>query len=321
MRVLITGASGFVGRELLASLLGMPGLSVRAAIRDARVKLPRETEVHEVGDLESAPDWTPALRSCDAIVHLAARAHLLRGTTSDAAAVMYRRVNTDGTLALARQAVLAGVRRFVFLSSIKVNGEQTRAGQPFSAQDDAHPADPYAISKWEAELGLREIAGRSALEVVIVRAPLVYGAGVKANFLRLLQWIDRGWPLPVAAVRNRRSLVSVWNLCDLLGNVLANAHARGGTWMVSDGEDLSTPELITRLARAMNRSARLLPVPVALLRAAGVLAGRQQEVLRLCSSLQVDARPTHDELGWSAPVGVDEGLRRTVAWYLAESRP
>lgn len=318
MRVLITGASGFVGLELLASLIRIPGLSVRAAVRDARAALPRGTEVYEIGDLDTAPDWAPALHSCNTVVHLAARAHVMRTGASDAAA-LFRRVNTDGTLALARQAVLAGVRRFVFLSSVKVNGERTAAGKSFSAQDDAHPADPYAVSKLEAELGLREIAGRSGLEVVIVRAPLVYGAGVKANFLRLLHWVDRGWPLPLAAVRNRRSLVSVWNLCDLLGNLLANPRASGGTWMVSDGEDLSTPELIRRLARAMNRRARLLPVPVTLVRALGVLAGREAELMRLCDSLMVETRATREQLGWSAPVDVDEGLRRTVAWYLSET--
>ena len=319
MRVLITGADGFVGRELLVNLERAPGVSLRAAVR-ARADLPHATEVHAVGDIDALPDWSPALRSCDAVVHLAARVHVMNETASDPAAV-FRRVNTDGTLALARQAVVAGVRRFVFLSSVKVNGEQTAAGQSFSAQDAANPADAYAVSKLDAELGLREIAGRSGLEVVIVRSPLVYGPGVKANFLRLLRWVDRGWPLPLAAVHNRRSLVSVWNLCDLLGNLLANPRATGGTWMVSDGEDLSTPELVRRMAHAMNRSARLLPVPVKLLRAGGALAGREAEVMRLCDSLTVDTRPTHDQLGWSAPVSVDEGLRRTVAWYLSEAAP
>jgi UDP-N-acetyl-alpha-D-quinovosamine dehydrogenase len=318
MRVLLTGATGFVGRQMLATLADTPGMAVRAAVRDAGAKLPPRTEIYTLGDFEHVRDWSTALHACDAVVHLAARVHVMHESAADPAAA-FRRVNTDATLALARQATQAGVRRFVFLSSVKVNGESTAAGQSFSAQDPPRPADAYAVSKLEAELGLREMASHGALEVVIVRPPLVYGPRVRANFLSLLRWVDRELPLPLAAIRNRRSLVSVWNLCDLLGEVLVNPRASGGVWMVSDGDDLSTPELVRRMARAMNRSARLLAVPVSVLRAGATLAGRRAELARLSESLSVDTSRTRADLGWHPRVSVDEGLRRTAAWYLAEA--
>lgn len=315
MRVLVTGASGFVGRELAATLSRLPGIEVRAAVRGVCSGLPPGVEIHRGADLERQPDWSAALGGCEAVVHLAARVHRLHEAGADA---VYRRVNTEGTLALARQAVAAGARRFVFLSSVKVNGERTEEGRAFGPQDEPRPLDPYGASKAKAEAGLRELADGSGLEVLIVRAPLVYGSGVKANFQRLLEWVHRGWPLPFGAVRNRRSLVSVWNLCDLLGHLATDARARGGTFMVSDGEDLSTPELIRRTARAMGRRVSLWPVPVALLRAAGAASGRSAEVGRLCDSLTVDISATRAQLQWHAPLTVDEGLHRTVLSYLAE---
>lgn len=318
MRVLLTGATGFVGRQMLATLAGMTGTLVRAAVREVGAKLPPGTEIYPLGDFAQTRDWSAALRSCDAVVHLAARVHVMHERAADPAAA-FRRVNTEATLRLAQQAAQSGVRRFVFLSSVKVNGESTVAGQSFGAPDPPRPADAYAISKLQAELGLREIASHGALEVVIVRPPLVYGPGVRANFLSLLRWVERGVPLPLAAIHNRRSLVSVWNLCDLLGEVLVNPRAAGGTWMVSDGEDLSTPELVRRMARAMNRSAWLPALPLNVLRACAAVAGRRAELARLCESLRVDTSATRSRLGWQPRVSVDEGLRRTVAWYLAET--
>ena len=318
MRVLLTGAAGFVGRQMLANLASTPGMSVRAAVRDSGANLPPATEIYPLGDFEQVRDWSTALHSCDAVVHLAARVHVLHDSAADPAAA-FRRINTDATLALARQAAQAGVRRFVFLSSVKVNGESTAAGRSFSAQDVPRPADPYALSKLGAELGLREMAARGALEVVIIRPPLVYGPRVRANFLDLLRWVDREWPLPLAAINNRRSLVSVWNLCDLLGEALVNPRAAGAVWMVSDGEDLSTPALVRRLARAMDRRVPLLAVPMSVLRACATVAGRRAELSRLCESLKVDTSRTRADLGWQPRVSVDEGLRRTAAWYLAEA--
>jgi UDP-4-keto-D-QuiNAc 4-reductase len=319
VRVLITGATGLVGRELVVGMLRTPGVSVRAAVRDAGARLPAGTEMHVVGELGASPGWARALHACDALVHLAARVHVMRDTAPDAARE-FEPVNVDATLQLANQAAAAGVRRFIFLSTVKVNGEHTLAGEALGPDAATNPADAYALSKLRAERGLRELARRSGLEVVVVRSPLIYGPGVKANFLRLLRWVDRGWLLPLAAIRNSRSLVSVWNLCDLLGTLLVAAHAGGETWMVSDGEDLSTPELVRRLAAAMQRRARLVPVPESALRASGALLGRAAEVARLCDSLVVDIGRTRDRLGWAPPLGVDEGLRRTVAWYLTAAR-
>jgi nucleoside-diphosphate-sugar epimerase len=318
MRVLLTGATGFVGRQMLANLANTPGMSVRAAVRDSGVKLPPGTEICPLGDFEYVRDWSSALQACDAVVHLAARVHVMHESAADPAAA-FRRINTAATLALARQAAQAGVRRFVFLSSVKVNGASTVAGRSFSAQDAPRPADAYAVSKLEAELGLREMAAHGALEVVIIRPPLVYGPRVRANFLSLLRWVDRELPLPLAAISNRRSLVSVWNLCDLLGEVLVNPRAAGGVWMVSDGEDLSTPALVRRMARAMDRRARLLAVPLRVLRVCATVAGRRAELARLCESLTVDTSRTRADLNWQPRVSVDEGLRRTAAWYLAEA--
>jgi UDP-glucose 4-epimerase len=204
------------------------------------------------------------------------------------------------------------------VSSIKVNGEST-IGRAYTRDDEPHPRDAYGWSKWHAEERVREIAKRTGMEAVIVRPPLVYGPGVRANFLRLLRWVDKERPLPLGAIRNSRSLVSVWNLCDLLVRLLERPAAPGRTWMVSDGEDLSTPELIRRIAGAMNRRARLVPVPVGVLDLLGKLTGRHAEVARLCSSLAVDIDQTRRELEWTPPMKVDEAIARTVNWYLSEN--
>jgi nucleoside-diphosphate-sugar epimerase len=315
-RVLLTGATGFVGRSLCATL-AQAGYEVRAVTRTARTIVPGAAQHVRIGDISANTDWQEALGGVDFVIHAAARAH--RVNDPDCNANLYTATNTDGTSCLARQASRSGVRRFVFLSTVKVNGEETD-GRAYTPADEPQPQDAYGMSKWLAEQALNNIAAHTAMEAVIVRPPLVYGPGVRANFYRLMCWIDKQRPLPLGAIHNRRSLVSIWNLCDLLVNILENPAATHGTWMVSDANDLSTPELIRRIAGAMHRHARLLPVPMTLLRAAASLSGRTAEVRRLCGSLPVDISQTRAVLGWSPPMSMDEGLSRTVAWYLAEGR-
>jgi nucleoside-diphosphate-sugar epimerase len=300
MKVLVTGANGFVGCALVAGLEA-DGVAVEATTRQ------------RVGDIDALTDWTAALTGCAAVVHLAARVHVMRDEATNPLAA-FRAVNVDGTLNLARQAAAVGVRRFVFLSSIKVNGEGQE--EPYREGDTPCPQDPYAISKWEAEQGLHGIAAETGMEVVILRPPLVYGPGVKANFQRLLGAVDKGWPLPLGAVENRRSLLYLGNLVDAIQLCLAHPAAAGQTYLLSDGEDVSSPELVRRLARAMGRRARLLPVPPAWLRLAGRLAGRRAVVDRLLDSLVVDSSRIRRELGWSPPFCLDAGLAETAQHYL-----
>jgi len=310
--VLVTGATGFVGRTLCGALADA-GYHVRAALRSPG-PVPRGVkETAITGAIDSSTDWSDALAGTDAVIHAAARAHVLNDSPNNRE--LYMEVNARGTARLARAARACGIGRFVFLSSIKVNGEST-TDEPFRATDAPHPQDAYGASKLRAEQELQDIEG---LDTVIVRPPLVYGPGVKANFLRLLQWADRERPLPIAAVRNRRSLVSSWNLCDLLVNTVDNPAAPGRVWLVSDGDDLSTPDLACRMAAALSRRSRLFAVPVPALRAIGALTGRSAEVMRLCGSLVVDCTPTRAELAWQPPVSVDEALSRTAQWYRSSS--
>ena len=311
MRVLVTGANGFVGRALCSTLLQRAHM-VRGAVRsnvDAMAGK-KDIELATVGSIGADTDWNTALRGCDVVVHLAARVHVMDDTSRDPFAE-FREVNTFGTLNLARQAAQAGVKRFVFVSTVKVNGEGR--DEPYRETDVPAPEDAYAISKWEAEQGLHRIAQETGLEVVILRPPLVYGPGVKANFQRLIQTVERGWLLPLGAIRNRRSLLFLGNFVDAIRLCTEHPAAAGQTFLLDDGEAVSTPELIRRLAHAMGRPARLIAVPVGALDFAGALLGKRAAVARLTGSLHVDSSAIRSRLGWVPPFSMEAGLAETVA--------
>jgi nucleoside-diphosphate-sugar epimerase len=311
MRICVTGASGFVGQALCAELLRQ-GRPVRSALRQrgGRPALPQGGEAVVVNTLDAATDWSAALADCSAVVHLAARVHVMRDEASDLLAE-FRKMNTEGTLNLARQAAQAGVKRFVFVSTIKVNGEGRDT--PYRETDPAAPEDAYAISKWEAEQGLQQIARETGLEIVILRPPLVYGPGVKANFLRLMQMVQRAWPLPLGAIRNRRSFLYLGNFVDAIRVCIEHPDAAGQTFLLDDGEPVSTPELVRALAHAVDRPARLWAVPVRALELAGALVGKRATVTRLTGSLYVDNSTIRSRLGWTPPHTLAQGLAATVA--------
>lgn len=308
MKVLVTGANGFVGTALTTRLIGEQRYVVVGTVRSASGELPGLVTRVEVGPLGPDTDWRPAIGRVDTVVHLAARVHMMSDTIRNPLAE-YRRVNVAGTCTLARQAASAGVKRFVFLSSVKVNGESGR----YTEADPPAPEDAYGISKHEAEMALRAIAKETGMEVVIIRPPLVYGPGVKANFLALMRAVSRGIPLPFGAVDNRRSLVALSNLVDFIITCIEHPAAANETFLLSDGEDLSTTDLIRRLARAMGRPARLLPVPQSVLIAGAALLGQRDIAQRLLGTLQVDISKARQLLRWEPPITVDEGLRLAVA--------
>ncbi|MBI5330968.1 MAG: NAD-dependent epimerase/dehydratase family protein [Betaproteobacteria bacterium] len=322
--IAVTGASGFVGHALCTELIAC-GRQVRGVVRKAAPAaggLPGNPPFPQaiVGEIGPETDWSAVLGDVDCVIHCAARAHVMREDSADPLA-LYRRINVDGARRLAEQAAAHGVRRLVYVSSVKVNGERTQPGAPFAvsgspregvADMNEHPEDAIGQTKQEAEQALREVAARTGLEVVIVRPPLVYGPGVKGNLARLLKLLRRGLPLPLGAVDNRRSLVGLDNLVDFLMRCVTHPHVAGQALLVSDGEDLSTPELLRRIAAAMHRPAHLIPVPVGWLRAAGRLSGKLAEIDRLVDSLQVDITHTRNLMGWTPPVSVDVGLKRMV---------
>ena len=313
--ILVTGARGFVGRALCAELL-LRNCEVRYVVRNlANVSEKNSTGVYEVLDIGATTNWTEALFNVDIIVHLAARVHIMHDNAADPLTV-FRAINVEGTLNLARQAAAAGVRRFVFVSSIKVNGEQTQIGQPFTEKDRAVPVDPYGISKYEAEVGLRRITKETGMEVVVIRPVLVYGPSVKGNFLSMMRWLHKGIPLPLGSIKNSRSLVALDNLVDLIVTCLHHPAAANQTFLVSDGEDISTTQLLQYTASAMGVSSRLMPVPALMIQVAAKLLGKGEVAQRLCGNLQVDISKARQLLGWAPPISVREGLRRAVKGYV-----
>lgn len=311
-RVLITGASGFVGRAVTAHLVSLGCYKVVAVTRFDPVNPVAGAQYLPLGDLTAQNQLQPALVGIDTVVHAAARVHFLNDNTSKSVAE-FERVNVELTLQLARQAAAAGVRRFVFLSSIGVNGVKTEVGSAFSENDQPQPHNPYAHSKLKAELGLRQIAEDTGLEVVIIRPPLVYGPGVRANFAALMRAVQRGWPLPLGAVHNLRSMVAIDNLVDFIITCMTHPQASNQTFLVSDGNDVSSADLVRKLAQMMGVRTRLLSVPEPVLWIAGKVLGNSDVIQRVCGSLRVDISKARRLLDWRPPVSMDEGLSRAVA--------
>ena len=314
--ILVSGASGFVGGAVQQEALAR-GMSASALTRrhDGRYEVTRVPA--GAPSLPGVSDLAVGLHGVDCLVHCAGRAHVMDDRADDPLQA-FRASNVDGTIALAREAVAAGVRRFVFISSIKVNGDATVPGKPFRPGDTPRPSDPYGVSKCEAEEALRKLSAETTLELVIIRPVLVYGPDVKANFLAMMRWLKRQVPLPLGLVANRRSLVGLHNLTDLILTTVSHPAAPGQTFLVSDGEDLSTPALLKRTAIALGTTARLLPVPPSVLRALAIFVGRQASVSRLCGWLQVDASHTTAALGWTPSDTVDAELARTARHFLAK---
>ncbi|WP_342630742.1 SDR family oxidoreductase [Marinobacter alkaliphilus] len=307
MKILLTGSTGFVGKHISTCLGQREIYDLSCAVRKpGSCAFGREIVT---GDLNAATDLNSALEGVNVVIHAAARAHIMNGGAVDPLSE-YRRVNVDGTLNLARQAAGAGVQRFIFVSSVKVNGELSNERKPFSPSDAPAPEDAYGVSKWEAEQGLKAIAKETGMEVVIVRPPLVYGPGVKGNFASMVKLVRKGVPLPLGSIRNKRSLVAVDNLVDFIVTCIDHPAAANQVFMVSDGEDISTSELLRELGKAMGKPARLVPVPAGLLRLGATVLGKRAVAHRVLGSLQVDISDAKALLGWKPPVSLQEGLRR-----------
>jgi len=315
-QVLVTGASGLVGEGVVLRLLLDKKFTAVAAVR-AGTRLGGLCRVIPF-DL-GLPKGLPILENVAVVVHCAARVHVMNEMATDSLAA-FRKINVEGTVRLASHAAASGVKRFIFISSIKVNGEHTARNTPFKASDLPAPVDPYGVSKYEAEIALRQISLETGMELVVIRPPLVYGPGVKANFLSMMRWLDRGVPLPLGAIENRRSLVALGNLTDLVVTCIDNPAAAGQTFLVSDGEDLSTSQLLRRMALALDTVARLLPVPAGLLRVAASMVGKSAVAERLCGSLQVDIQHTREVLGWHPPISMERALRQAADHYREEQK-
>lgn len=318
MHVLLTGATGFIGRHLSARLCADSQYDLRVMTRRSQAHVPEGIQAVVVGDLGPDTQCYNAVQGMDVVVHTAARAHMIQEKSTDPLAE-FRWVNTAGTLNLARQAAAEGVKRFVFVSSIGVNGAETFS-KPFSESSEPKPHSPYALSKWEAEEGLKQIAAEEGLEVVIIRPPLVYGPGAPGNFDRLLRLVAKRIPLPLGAIYNKRSFVAIDNLVDLIVTCINHPAAANRTFLVSDDEDLSTTELLQRMAAALGKPARLLPIPAGVLKAGTSLLGKQDIAQRLLGSLQVDISKTKEILDWAPRVSVDTALKKTAEEFLIRQR-
>lgn len=312
--ILLTGSTGFVGSALLSEFQKLSNFHVVAAVRSSA----SDDDV-VVGNIDGTTDYSTALTGVNVVVHVAARAHIMRDEAADPLAE-FRKVNVEGTLNLAKQAVAAGVRRLVYISSIKVNGESTTGCPAFAETNPVAPEDPYGLSKYEAEEGLRQLADETGLEVVIIRPPLVYGPGVKANFLSLLKLSATGLPLPFGSVNNKRSMVYVGNLVDLIVRCIDHPSAANETFLVSDGNDVSLRSLLTMMRSAMGRSSRLVPVLVGLFKLAGALTGKRGVVDRLVGDLQVDSSKARSLLSWVPPYAVEQGIAATVADFISKDK-
>lgn len=313
-RILITGATGFVGKSLVP-FLQSAGHEVRCAVWKKADWLDAEQVL--INKLELHTDWSETLQNIDIVIHLAARVHIMNDD-AQCSLQEYCKVNSIATRTFAEQAAAFGVKRFIFLSSVKVIGEFSSPGAPFNEDSIVHPEDPYAHSKWLAENYLQELSQRSAMEVVILRPPLVYGPQVRANFLKMLQMVKRGWPLPFGAVTNTRSLIYIDNLVSAIHAVMTNPKAANQVYLVADDDAFSLAQLLRALANEMDSSLKLLPFPVSLLQWSFRLIGRNDLNTRLFSSLEVSNKKIKSQLGWTPPVSLSDGLGMTAKWYQHE---
>lgn len=307
--LLITGATGFVGGSLVERLRLASRFRLSLAVRKSLSNKFADTEIHQVSSITAHTCWTGVVDEVDTVIHCAARAHVMNDQSADPLSV-FREINVDGTLNLARQAAQQGVRRFIFISTIKVNGETTVNGKAFRADDEPAPEDAYGLSKLEAEQGLTQLAASTGMEVVIIRPPLVYGGGVQGNFASMVKLVEKRLPLPLGAIHNKRSLVGIDNLVDLIIRCIDHPAAANQVFLAADGEDISTTELLRGVGKAMSKPARLIPVPTGVLQFGATLLGRKAMAQRLLGSLQVDISKTCELLDWKPPYSVEEGLRR-----------